>query len=62
MKKVLKIFVKIMVILAVNVVLYIAGVYLFKLYDSAWDNRACNAGYYNTMDEGKKNPNFECKK
>ena len=61
MKKVLKIVIKVVAILVIYSVLYIAGVYLFKLYDSAWDNRACNAGYYNTMDEGKKNPNFECK-
>lgn len=33
-----------------------------KIADSAWNNRACNAGYYNTMAEELKDPNFTCDK
>lgn len=33
-----------------------------KIADKAYNNRACKAGYYNTMPEDLKDPNFTCDK
>lgn len=45
-----------------NLVLSVFFWYFCKMADNAWDVRACNAGYYNTMPEDLKNPNFKCDK
>lgn len=60
--KALKLVLIVVGILVAYVLCYLAGVWFFKMYDEGWENRACNAGYYDTLPDSMKREGFKCKK
>lgn len=62
-KKLIKIYGPLAVwILVFNLLFSLLFLQFCKIADNAWNNRACDAGYYNTLPEDMKDPNFTCDK
>ena len=59
--KALKLVLIVVGVLVAYVLCYLAGVWFFKIYDEAFENRACNAGYYDTLPDSMKREGFKCK-
>lgn len=49
-------------VLVFNLLLSLFFLQFCKIADSAYNTRACNAGYYNTLPEDMKDPSFTCDK